>query len=200
MSTVVKQGEREEAKRRWERWRMQVCGHTLCVLTAQCLSLAHQSNLHRDRWHPESYEHETQPSEQVPSRVPRLARNKPLWQDIWKLFHFLQWKIGAQWTISRYLSIFKMKYIQPLCTVLMEWWCWPFYVAKIHESNKLQLYDVLTTKVFVRYKTRPSCSKRCTITIYCSHVFLLHEMLDITSDIMEWCPTSACLKALLRQR
>ena len=102
---------REEEARRVERWRMQVCGHSSCVWELNALVLAHQSNLHRDGWHPESYEHKTQPSEQVPSRVPRLARNKPLWQDIWKLFHSLQWEIGAQWTISRYLFILKMKHI-----------------------------------------------------------------------------------------
>ena len=60
-------------------------------------------------------------------------------------------------------------------------------------SHKQVIYHFSTTKVFARYITDLYLTKKfvvkyCTIAIYCSHSFLLHEVFDITSDMIKHSP------------
>ena len=59
-------------------------------------------------------------------------------------------------------------------------WCSAFHVAEMNEGNKLQLYDVLSTKVFVRYKTglTNKCYSICMRICSCVLLSLIYSWLN----------------------
>ena len=61
--------------------------------------------------------------------------------------------------------------------------------SRIYESNKLQLYGILTTKVSVRYKTVMWCGRVCSnmrrLVVYC--VPSLHRWVVDSDHNQQWC-------------